>query len=94
MADRALEKVERSDVSNKQGKAAITVLAVHCEKKWQHERILIGIEFGVMSSSFYHFHTAAIRQSSSIYHFHTAARAKKQRLFLMLQNFNKMVEDF
>lgn len=32
MAERALEKVERSHVSNKQGKAAITIFAVHCEK--------------------------------------------------------------
>lgn len=31
MADRALEKVERSDVSNKQGEATITVFAAHCE---------------------------------------------------------------
>lgn len=32
MADRALEKVERSDVSNKRGKATITVFAAHWER--------------------------------------------------------------
>lgn len=39
MADRALEKVERSDASNKQGKATITVFAARCERTATSENI-------------------------------------------------------